>query len=141
MKIFTVHEPPDPSGNSIDRATSLIFLKYGFSWGAFFLAPLYYILKNQWFVFCVYMLALLAIGVLTALLEQDPQLMTFYMGLMQIFFGFETSTLHRFWLHFRGWKEVGSITGRSQDECERLYFSEIFRNTPTYSSFQTEAKA
>ena len=41
MLTFTVHEPPNPPADRIDRAESLVFIKDGFSWIAALFAPLW----------------------------------------------------------------------------------------------------
>ena len=38
MLTFTVHEPPNPPADRVDRAESLVFIKDGFSWAAALLA-------------------------------------------------------------------------------------------------------
>ena len=39
MLTFTVHEPPNPPADRIERADKLVFVKDGFSWMAALFAP------------------------------------------------------------------------------------------------------
>lgn len=131
MKIYTIHEPPAPSKNSVDRAISLIFIKYGFSWAAFFFSPLYFIFKSQWFGLFIYFLCLFLLSGLFIFFTLDKELSFIYLIILHVFIGFEASTIHRIWLKIRGWREIGSITGSSKDACERTYFSELFSEKHT----------
>ena len=48
MLTFTVHEPPDPPADRIDRAEKLVFVKDGFSWAAALFGPLWMIFHRLW---------------------------------------------------------------------------------------------
>ena len=133
MKLFTVHEPPLTSGNQIDRALSLIFIKYGFSWGAFFFSPLYFIFKKQWFVPFIYFLALSFLLSCATYFKFDKDLTALCFICFYVLFSFEASSLQRYWLRLRGWREIGSVTGHNKDECERNYFHEMFGDRPSHT--------
>lgn len=126
MKLFTIHEPPLPSKNRIERAISLKFIKYGFSWGAFFFSPFYFIFKSEWLGLFFYFLSLFLFVSLITILRINISSLSPYLILVHVIFGFEASSLQRLWLRLRGWREIGSITGHNKDECERSYFNEFF---------------
>ena len=48
MLTFTVHEPPRPPADRIDRAESLVFIKDGFSWAAALFAPIWLLVHRLW---------------------------------------------------------------------------------------------
>ena len=41
MLTFTVHEPPSPPPDRLERAESLVFVKDGFSWTAALFGPVW----------------------------------------------------------------------------------------------------
>lgn len=131
MKIFTIHELPFPSDNKIKRAVSLKFIKYGFSWGAFFFSPVYFIFKSEWLGLFFYFLSLLLFLSLFTFFKLDMDVFSLYLIVLHLIFGFEASSLQRLWLRLRGWREIDAITGLNKDECERNYFSEYFGDEPS----------
>ena len=62
MLTFTVHEPPNPPADRVDRAEGLVFIKDGFAWFAALFAPLWLLMHRLWW-------ALLGYVVLAAVLQ------------------------------------------------------------------------
>ena len=58
MLTFTVHEPPDPPADRIDRAEKLVFIKDGFSWIAAVFGPLWMIFHRLWWALLGFLLVL-----------------------------------------------------------------------------------
>jgi hypothetical protein len=130
VDVYTVHEPPQPPVDRIDRAASMVFVRDGFSWGAALFSPVYLAVKGQWLAFVLYfVVAFAAAGALwsVGLLEN-------WFGLtiigLNIYLGFEASTLERMWLTYRGWREVGTVAGRNLPECERRFFEDWLASSP-----------
>ena len=48
MLTFTVHEPPNPPPDRVDRAESLVFIKDGFGWVAALFAPIWLLVHRLW---------------------------------------------------------------------------------------------
>ena len=125
MLTFTVHEPPNPPADRIDRAESLVFVKDGFSW----LAAL----------FCPDLAArappvVAAAGLCRAERSSSSWLAGAasstrtgsrwpYIGL-HLLIGFEADTLRRWSLDRNGWRTLGSVSGRNAAECERRFFED-----------------
>jgi Protein of unknown function (DUF2628) len=122
VDVYTVHEPPAPPLDRIDHAASMVFVRDGFSWGAALFSPVYLAVKGQWFAFVAY----LVLGFLAAAVLWSVGLIqnwfTFMVIGLNIYLGFEASTLERMWLNYRGWREVGTVAGRNLPECERRFF-------------------
>ena len=57
MLTFTVHEPPNPPADRVDRAEGLVFIKDGFSWFAALFAPLWLLVHRLWWPLLGYVLA------------------------------------------------------------------------------------
>jgi hypothetical protein len=122
MLTFTVHEPPDPPADRIERADRLLFVKDGFSWMAALFAPLWILMHRLWWALLGYVLAVAALHSLQFLggfSESTTGLMTFALNLLV---GFEADTLRRWALDRKGWHMLGSVSGRTVDECERRFF-------------------
>jgi hypothetical protein len=122
MLTFTVHEQPNPPADRIDRAEKVVFVKDGFSWMAALFAPLWMLVHRLWW-------ALLGYVVLSALLqgvemalgldENTAGLPVFALNLLV---GFEADTLRRWTLDRKGWRTLGTVSGRNIEECERRFF-------------------
>ena len=130
MPTFTVHEPPFPPADRIDRAESLVFIKDGFSWLAALFAPIWLIAHRLWW-------PLLGFAVLTGVLELirsiaavDPRWFGLVTLAINLLIGFEADTLRRWALARRGWRTLGSVSGRSAAECERRFFESWLPNQP-----------
>jgi hypothetical protein len=122
MLTFTVHEPPDPPADRIDRAERLVFVKDGFSWAAAFFGPLWMIMHRLWWALLGFVLiggGLQIVGMLSAVDQRWLGLATFAVNLLV---GFEADTLRRWALQRRGWRTLGTVSGRNLDECERRFF-------------------
>ena len=122
MRTYTIHERPDPAADRVDRAEALVFVKDGFSWAAALFAPLWLIVHRLWW-------PLLGYVVLSAALQLPQLLFTFdsrWLGLavlaLHLLIGLEADTLRRWALERRGWRTVGTVSGKTAAECERRFF-------------------
>ena len=122
VSVYTVHEPPRPPLDRIDRAASLVFVRDGFSWGAALFSPVYLIVKGQWFAFGAYLVLAFAAAALLWSVGLLENWFTFTIIGLNIYLGLEASTLERMWLGYRGWTELGTVAGRNLPECERRFF-------------------
>lgn len=119
---FTVHERPDPARDRLDRAEGLVFVKDGFSWGAFLLGPLWLIGNGLWLALIGY---LVLVGAVTAgldAIEVSDTWISLAILAIHVALGYEADTLQRTALARRGWQSIGSVTGRSRSDCERRFF-------------------
>ena len=95
MLTFTVHEPPNPPADRVDRAEGLVFIKDGFAWFAALFAPLWLLMHRLWWALLGYVALAAALqlaqkfGVLT---ETTTGLMMLALNLLV---GFEAGTLRR----------------------------------------------
>ena len=130
MRTYTIHEQPDPAADRLDRAEALVFVKDGFSWAAALFAPLWLLVHRLWWPLLGY------VGIGAAF--QFAQLtMTFdkrWLGLaafaLNVLIGFEADTLRRWGLERRGWHTVGTVNGKTTDECERRFFDTWLPSQP-----------
>ena len=122
MPTYTVHEPPEPGADRIDRASELKFVKDGFAWLTALFPPLGLALSRLWLPLLAYVVfAGAAVAGLQAL-GVDPSWLALLIAALHIYLGFEHSTLERWVLDNAGWQTLGSVTGKSLAECERRFF-------------------
>jgi hypothetical protein len=130
MKVFTVHEPAGLKGRSAAAARRVVFVKEGFSWPAFLVAPLWLVYQRMWWV----LLGLLAVGVALAGLERwlrlDSSLTTFVEIALLLLFALEANNLRRWNLRRRGYRLRAVVTGRDREECERRFFATWLAEMP-----------
>jgi hypothetical protein len=122
MPTYTVHEPPAPAADRVDRAESLVFVKDGFSWLAALFAPLWLIVNRLWWPLLGYVLISAAFQLMTHVAGFDQRWMGLAGLALNLLVGFEADTLRRWGLERRGWRTVGMVTGKSASECERRFF-------------------
>jgi hypothetical protein len=119
---YTVHEPPDPSSDRVDRGVELEFIKDGFSWLTAICPPLGFVAHGLWLFALAYFVGAAALGWALAALKLGPQATGLVFLAVNIFLGFEISTLKRWMLEQTGWQALGVVTGKSIAECERRFF-------------------
>lgn len=122
MIVFTVHEPPNPPLDRIERAERLEFVRDGFAPFAAVLPPVWMVINRLWLVLLLYLLAWLGVDLLLALAGVDKSLIGLINLAANVVVGFEASSLIRWTLARRGWQEVGTVVGRNRAECERRFF-------------------
>ncbi|HEX6002199.1 MAG TPA: DUF2628 domain-containing protein [Hyphomicrobiaceae bacterium] len=122
MITCTVHEPPSPPADRIDRAEGLAFVCDGFSWSAALFTPIWLLVHRLWWP----LLAYLAAGGVLELIRESTGLNAGWTTLaaltISLLAGFEADTLRRWSLGRGGWSTLGSISGRNIEDCERRFF-------------------
>jgi hypothetical protein len=134
VAVYTVHEPPRPPVNRIDRADALVFVKDGFSWGAAFLPPVWLAFRGEWLGLAAYMAAALCLGLGLAALGANDAWVGLAILLLNITVGFEADEFERWSLARKEWREIGTVSGRDRDECERRFFDEWLVREPGKTS-------
>jgi Protein of unknown function (DUF2628) len=125
MPVYTVHIPSVES--SAQNPERFVFVRDGFAFWAFLLAPLWMLWHRLWLAFIGY----LAIAVLlqTGLhLIGASGMVTFTAGvLLALLVGFEAATLRRVTLRRRRWKNAGIVVGDDIESAERRFFDAWLR--------------
>jgi hypothetical protein len=131
MITFTVHEPPNPPADPIERAARMAFVRDGFSWSAALLTPVWMLAHRLWWPLVAYVGA-------TAAVELVRQSVAFHAGwltlatlALSLLIGLEAGTLRRWSLARRGWTTLGAVSGRTAEECERRFFDMWLSTAPT----------
>ena len=122
MNVFTVHEPPNPPADRIERAEKLEFVRDGFTLLAAVIPPLWMALNRLWIALLVYLLAVAAVGFALSAAGVNQPMISLIVFAAHIVIGFEADNIKRWTLERRGWDEVGTVAGRNREECERRFF-------------------
>jgi hypothetical protein len=91
---YTVHEPPTPGADRIDRGTELEFVKDGFSWLTAICPPLGFLANSLWLPAAGYLVGAGALGWVLTALKVDPQWIGLLFLTINIYLGFEVSSLN-----------------------------------------------
>jgi hypothetical protein len=125
MAIYTVHEPPLKA--TAPDPERFVFVRDGFTFWAFLLAPVWMIWHRLWLVLLGY--ALLMVTLQLALQWTGaPAAVAFAVNLLvALLIGFEAATLRRFVLARRRWRTAGTVVGDSLEAAERRFFDVWFK--------------
>jgi hypothetical protein len=134
MQTFTVHEPPEPPSDRIDRAERLTFVRDGFSWTAAVFAPVWLLAHRLWWALLAYLAVIAGLQVLNSQTRLDPDWLMIAGIALNLLVGFEADTLRRWGLDRRGWQTLGSVTGKNMGECERRFFDEWLVSQPVLAA-------
>ena len=120
MVIFNVHEPPNVSGNRLQSAEQLVFVKDGYTWLAALVPPLWLLWKRMWLEFAI---SAVGTGLIVWLLASAgaTNVSNALLLIIQIVFGFEAGALYSASLERRGWRLVGTVSGRNAEDAERRF--------------------
>jgi hypothetical protein len=121
MSVYTVHEAPARArASSADER--FMFVRDGFSWWAFLLAPLWMLWHRMWLVFLGY--AVISGGIEFAMVRfgASRAAISLVGFLISLLVGLESSTLRRLALHRHGWTNVGVVSGDKLEDAERRFF-------------------
>src|SRR5580704_8689835 len=111
MSVYTVHEPPPQAAGELPDGERIVFVRDGFSWSAFVLAPLWMLWHRMWLVLGGYLVLSVAVDKGVAALG-GPQLLTVLAGILpSLLVGMEASTLRRLTLRRKGWTNVAVVSG------------------------------
>jgi hypothetical protein len=115
---FDVYEPPNASGNRLESAEQLIFVRDGFHWFAALVPAFWLLVKRMWLELIVFMVgAGLLMWAFTA--AGAPNVGSAILLIAQIVLGFEAGGLYGGSLERRGYRLVGTVSGRNTEDCER----------------------
>ena len=134
MVTYTVHEPPAPEADRVDRGSELEFVKDGFSWLTAICPPLGFLANGLWLFAIAYIVAASLLAYVLNALRIDSSLVSLLFLMINIYLGFEVSTLKRWMLEQTGWQTLGVVTGNSIADCERRFFESWLPAQPILAS-------
>jgi hypothetical protein len=129
MAIYTVHQPPFGPGAAGAEPYRFVFVRDSFSWWAFLLTPLWMLWHRLWLVLMLYILVSASLEAGLRALGAPIFTLVVVGFLISLLVGLEASTLRRFRLARRHWRNIGVVTGDSVEEAERRFFDAWIRQT------------
>jgi Protein of unknown function (DUF2628) len=122
MSIYTVYEPPLKAHESAPNPERFVFVRDGFSFWAFLLAPWWMLRHRLWLALVCYVILAVALSVALRLIGTSAAVAIIAGALFSLLVGFEAATLRRFGLARRGWRNVGIVVGDDVESAERRFF-------------------
>src|SRR5664279_1928570 len=108
MPTFTVHAPPPNKGEAATEPERFVFVRDGFHFWAFVLAPLWLLVHRLWLALLGYLVVSVVLGLVLFLLGVSTRVQLpvslLVALLVALLVGFEATTLWRWTLARRGWK-------------------------------------
>jgi hypothetical protein len=122
MSVYTVHQPPLRAAEASPDPERFVFVRDGFNFWAFLLAPLWMLWHRLWLVLLLYVVV--TVGIQNAMLYAGVGAGGIGLAALLIAFlvGAEASTLRRFTLDRRGYRQVGVVGGSNAEAAERRFF-------------------
>ena len=124
MAVYTVHEPPLTRSDARRGPERFVFVRDGFYFWAFVLAPLWMLYRRLWLGFLAYCVVALAIGFGLKALGVSNVAMFVVQLMISALVGLEASTLLRWKLRLWGWHEAGLVSGRKLEAAEQRFFDQ-----------------
>jgi uncharacterized protein DUF2628 len=124
MPTYTVHEPPKRDSESAPNPERFVFVRDGFYFWAFALAPLWLLLHRLWLALLGYVVLIGALNVALYLIGMPGAVKYLVSFLAALLIGFEAATLWRWTLTRRGWKLLGFTVAEDAEMAERRFYAE-----------------
>jgi hypothetical protein len=122
MAIYTVPEPPPKADDVFPEPKRFVFVRDGFHFWAFALAPLWLLWRRLWLAFFVYLAVIVVLQAGMQLIGASGIARLSVSTLLSLLIGFEASTLRRFKLRRRGWCDAGIVVADDVELAERRFF-------------------
>lgn len=140
MARYTVHIP-GTAGSDAAAPERAVFVRDGWSWGAFLFGPLWLLWHRHWLMGA---LVLVLEGVLIGTLDALP--LHAVAGacahfLIALLFGLEGASLRRFALAKAGFAEVALMAGDSLEALERRFFESLEAVAPAQPGLSAPVSA
>jgi Protein of unknown function (DUF2628) len=122
MPVYTVHAPRSYGTDVRTTPDRVVFVRDGFSIWAFLLGPVWLIWNRLWLALCGYIALQLAIEFALRFIHATQDTRFFVMFVIALLMGLEASTLRRWTLARRKWRQLDVVVARNREEAERRFF-------------------
>ncbi|MGI9520970.1 MAG: DUF2628 domain-containing protein [Hyphomicrobiaceae bacterium] len=133
---YTIHEARDHPVGRGERAEALVFVRDGFSLFAALLPPIWMVFNRLWLVLSGYLIITLGLSVAFALQGWPYVWLGYAVFGLNLVVGFEADSLIRWTLNRRDWRQIASVMGQTDQECERRFFESWLPTVPEISAAQ-----
>ncbi len=124
MPVYTVHEPPrrDSDNDMIAHTARFQFVRDGFHFWAFVLAPFWMLRHRMWVEFIAYLLLVGGITFALRRLGVEETAGVWVALLLALLIGMEAPSLRRWKLSRRGFESQGVVVADDLEMAERRFF-------------------
>jgi hypothetical protein len=122
MPVYTVHEPPRRDEDTLAHTARFAFVRDGFHWWAFLLAPLWMLRHRLWLEFIAFVLIVGGVTFALRRLGASDDAVFWVTALAALLVGMEASSLRRWKLARRGFDYLGVVIGDDIEDAERRFF-------------------
>jgi hypothetical protein len=133
MPIYTVHEPPPRGDEAAADPARFAFVRDGFHFWAFLLAPLWMLWRRLWLVFVLYLVFLAVLHTGLWLLGAGSTASFVVDVLVAILVGLEAPTMWRWTLARRRWTTIGVVSADDAETAERRFFDSWSATEPPHA--------
>jgi hypothetical protein len=123
MPTYTIHEPPPRKGEAVSAPERFVFVRDGFYFWAFLLAPLWLLWRRLWLAFVLYLVANFVLAVGLMLTGASPGVKFLASLLIALLVGLEASAIWRRKLAWKKWKMLGFVVGDDAETAERRFYA------------------
>ena len=127
MRVYTVHVRQWSAAS--DREA--VFVREGFSWGAFFFSVLWALWHRMWVAALLIFAVSVLLGVACNILRIDPLLQSAFGLALALIIGWEAKDWRRRALSRRGYVTAAIIAAKTRLEAERRFFARTAEVTMT----------
>src|SRR3972149_7066525 len=122
MTVYTVHEPPPRKNEDTTDPARFVFVRDGFYFWAFLLAPLWMLRRRLWLVLLLYVVVTGAVHAALWVLGMSVAVTVTVDILIALLVGFEAASMRRWTLTRRGWNNLGIVVAPNREAAERRFF-------------------
>lgn len=125
LKLYTVHQRT--WSNAPDR--DAVFVREGFSWGAFFFSVAWALRHRMWFVALALLALMLGTAAIGEVLNLDAGLVEALAFAVSLWIGFEGNDWRRAALRRKGYAEAGIVAAPALELAEHQFFDRRARSS------------
>ncbi len=122
MSVYTVHEPPLRDSGAAADPERFAFVRDGFYFWAFVFGPLWLLWRRLWLALLFYVIAWAAVESALWYFKAGVGAQAAINVVFALLLGMEASSLWRWTLERRGWKNLGVVVGDDLESAERRFF-------------------
>jgi len=130
MSVYTVYEPPLRAADALADTERFVFVRDGFYVWTFLLTPFWMLWHRLWLVLAGYLAISGVLETALVIVGASSAVIALLGVLISVLVGLEASTLRRFTLRRRGWRDVGIVSGDDAEDAERRFFDAWVRKSP-----------
>ncbi len=124
MPTYTVHAPPPKKGETTSAPERFKFVRDGFHFWAFVCAPLWLLVHRLWLALTIYVVAYALLGVGLAFAGASANIQLLVGVVIALLMGFEVSSIRRWSLSRRGWRQLGFVVAEDVEMAEQRFYME-----------------